>query len=430
MNAIARLLVLDDDPVMREIIAVIAEREGFVTCMVSAPEEFFIEVERFAPTHISIDLVMPMLDGIEIVCELAAQRCPAALLLISGMGAKVLDSARRVAEDRGLHVSGVLTKPFRHDALRKALRESTPLQAAVPKTTPDVTWLAISQAVIDESLECDQFIVHYQPKVCLQSGNIVGFEALVRWRHPLLGLLLPERFIGSIERNGSIHRITQRVIEKSIAWFARSQRRLRTTLSINLSALDLASETLADSVEDTCMALGVAPDRVEFELTETSAMRDPESALATLTRLRIKGFGLAIDDFGTGYSSMVQLARLPFSSMKIDRSFVMTLMSSHESRKIVASIIGLGHALGLHVVAEGVDSIAAVRTLHEMDCDVAQGFYFARALSPEDLGRFVSQWRAQEFLAGLSTQSTADERHEPPEQRAVDWRRSIAEQRL
>jgi EAL domain-containing protein (putative c-di-GMP-specific phosphodiesterase class I)/CheY-like chemotaxis protein len=401
MSALPRLLVLDDDPVMREIIAVLAERQGFETRMADSPAEFFSVLVDWAPTHISIDLVMPTQDGIEILRELAVRGCTANIVIVSSMELKVLESARRVAVERGLNVSGVLAKPFKHDALREVLGIAMPLPPRASRVGPEHTGLSLSPQVIEEALRERQFVLHYQPKVSLADGSVTGFEGLLRWQHPLLGLLSPERFIGDLERNGTIALVTARVIDLGIEWLAGSGLDESMNLAINLSAVDLGTPDLADRIHRRCVDLAIDPARIVFELTETSAMKFPDTALATLTRMRIKGFGVAIDDFGTGYSSMVQLARLPFSSMKVDRSFVMSMETSAESRKIVGSIISLGQSLGLKLVAEGVDTAGAARALRELGCDVAQGYWISPAIDAATVPRWLQAWNPAAFVGAL-----------------------------
>lgn len=406
-SAELRLLVLDDDPVMREIIAVLAERQGFETRLVSSPTDFFVELEQWNPTHITIDLIMPTQDGIEILRELATNGCHAAITIISSMDLKVLESAKRVAIERGLKINGVLIKPFKHDALRALLSSVAP--SAKQKIRTGLNFsndLAISAQVFHEALRADEFVLYFQPKICLLTGTVVGVEALVRWQHPLLGLVTPDQFIPHLENLGLISQLTHRVIELGLAWFAASGLPEDTSLAINLSALDLDMHPMTDLIHDLSTSHGIAAERIVLELTETSAMKYPEAALASLTRLRIKGFGLALDDFGTGYSSMVQLARLPFSSMKIDKSFVMSMETSTESKKIVGSIISLGHSLGLSIVAEGVETIEVARTLRDLGCNTAQGFWIAKPMNAGNLSRWLAAWDASAFITSLNNTSS------------------------
>jgi EAL domain-containing protein (putative c-di-GMP-specific phosphodiesterase class I)/CheY-like chemotaxis protein len=399
MTTPPRLLVLDDDPVMREIIAVLAERQGFDTALAATTGEFFDQLQQWRPTHITMDLELPTQDGIEVMRSLASSGCRAAITIISGIDRKVLESSRRVAVARGLTINGVLSKPFRHDALKNVLAGSVDAPAApaialpLADGAPPAGALVVTAEVIEEALDKDQFVLHYQPKIELATGEVAGVEALLRWQHPLLGLVMPDGMIPAIEKIGLISRITQRVLDLGLSWFARMPLPKTATLAVNISALELSTLTLADALGARCAALGVEPKRVMLELTETSAMRHPDIALATLTRLRIRGFGLAIDDFGTGYSSMVQLARLPFSAMKIDKSFVLSMETSDESRKIVSSIIGLGHSLGLKVIAEGVENAATAAELARSGCDIAQGFWFGKPMPGDALGDWLSAWQ-------------------------------------
>ncbi len=397
---VPKLLILDDDPVMREILAILAERQGFEARMVSNPDDFYDELQAWKPSHITIDLVMPRKDGIEVLRDLALKQCAAAIMIISGMEPRVLQSARRVAIERGLNITGVLSKPFRHEALHQLLAESAPREPWKNKRRY-AGGLLVSPEVIGEALDEDQFVLHYQPKIDLRTGRLLGVEALVRWQHPLLGLVMPDEFIPEIERVGAIAKLTRRVFERGIEWFSEYAVGDETTLAINISALDLASLSLADQLTDLCQSRGIAPERVIIELTETSAMKYPDVALATLTRLRIKGFGLAIDDFGTGYSSMIQLARMPFSSMKIDRSFVASMEENMESEKIVSSIISLGHALDMQIVAEGVENLRCARVLKDLGCESAQGYGIGKPMAAKEFASWRQAWVGKAFVDGL-----------------------------
>lgn len=172
-------------------------------------------------------------------------------------------------------------------------------------------------------------------------------------------------------------------MEQGLAWLARQSHEPPLTLALNLSGKGVGSPDLADALHARCKAMGLEPARIILELTESSAAAHQTDAMDTLSRLRIKGFQLSIDDFGTGFSSMVQLARLPFTSIKIDKSFVMSMLDSAESRKIVESTIGLGKALGLSTVAEGVEQADVLAALRALGCDEAQGFLIARPMDED-----------------------------------------------
>lgn len=392
-----RLLILEDDPGVGNVIRIIAQASGLDARVVVQPEPFFDAVDSWRPTHIALDLVMPDMDGVQVLGELGRRKCPADIIITSGMGSRVLDAAGRSASERGLHVVGVLSKPFSAGALRELLApKPSPLQApGNGRSEPEpATELAVSVDVFRSALANRQFEVHYQPKIDCVRGELAGFEALVRWAHPQRGLIPPIQFIPFAEAQGLINDLTDLVLEESLEWFAASSRAGQiapgVTLSINLSAISLHDVALVARISGRCERHGVPPDRLIFEVTETSAMRDPIAALDILTRMRVKGFQLSIDDFGTGYSSMLQLVRLPFSEIKVDKSFVMSALASVESRAVVKSIIELGRSLQLKSAAEGVENAATLELLRDFGCDFAQGYWIGRPMG----GRDIAGWMA------------------------------------
>jgi EAL domain-containing protein (putative c-di-GMP-specific phosphodiesterase class I)/ActR/RegA family two-component response regulator len=402
-----RLLILDDDPMVGRTMEIMAESAGFSARFVTTPADFFLQVETWVPTHIALDLVMPEMDGVEVMSSLAEHDCDAGIIITSGVGDRVLDAARRAATGHGLNIIGVLSKPFSAAALTALLSTDgatfTPpekRQLSRRPYLPDATDLG-------QALDAQQLAVHFQPKVECASRQLAGFEALVRWQHPEYGPIEPDRFIPLAEDCGLIDRLTEQVLEQSMNWFAALPRdeqldprcRLRAranaglTMSVNMSARTLSDLGLIDRVVQKCNDLDIHPSSLIFELTETSAMDDPVKSLDLLTRMRMKGFHLSIDDFGTGFSSMVQLARLPFSEIKVDKSFVMTAMESRESRTVIRSIVELGHGLGLRCTAEGVETPEALDFVTEVGCDLAQGYFIARPMAGEDILRWITEKR-------------------------------------
>jgi diguanylate cyclase (GGDEF)-like protein len=229
--------------------------------------------------------------------------------------------------------------------------------------------------------------LHFQPKVSLRDGEVVGFEALVRWPHPRLGMLLPATFIPSAEGSEVVNPLTYWVVEHALEQLARWNRhRPDLTMAINLSVQILLDRNCSQRLEEIIRRVGVAPDRVEFELTETAILADPETALSTLRRITSGGARLAIDDFGTGYSSLSYLTRFPVHEIKIDRSFVAGLASGGQNLVIVRSTVELARGLGLAVVAEGIEDRQTADVLRDIGCEMAQGFYFAHPAPAEEVG--------------------------------------------
>lgn len=241
------------------------------------------------------------------------------------------------------------------------------------------------EADLRHALERDEFIVHYQPQVSLKTGCIVGMEALLRWVHPVHGMIAPARFIGLAEEMGLIIPIGAWVIRAACiqakAWHDAGHGELR--VAVNLSARQFTQKALAQSIADVLRATGLAPHLLELELTESMVMNDVDSAITILRTLKNLGVHIAIDDFGTGYSSLSYLRRFPIDVLKIDQSFVNDLTIDADAAAIVAAVITLAHSLRLQVIAEGVETQEQLAFLRAHDCDQMQGYYFGRPLSAE-----------------------------------------------
>jgi diguanylate cyclase (GGDEF)-like protein len=234
----------------------------------------------------------------------------------------------------------------------------------------------------------DQLFVLYQPKVDLRSDRITGLEALTRWRHPVHGLIMPDEFIPLAERTGLIVPLTLWVLNQSIGQ-CRHWRSEGTNVSIavNLSMWNLDTPELPDQIASLLRSAGVPSGQLELEITESAIMDDPQRAMRTLKAIRELGVHFAIDDFGTGYSSLAHLKKMPVSSIKIDKSFTQNMESDNDNAVIVRAIVDLGHNLGLKVVAEGVETLAAKEMLLDFNCDEAQGYYFSRPVTAGDISR-------------------------------------------
>ncbi|RJG11602.1 putative bifunctional diguanylate cyclase/phosphodiesterase [Massilia cavernae] len=232
-----------------------------------------------------------------------------------------------------------------------------------------------------------------QPKIDLVSRKVCGAEALIRWQHPVQGMISPAEFIPLAEQAGMIVSLTGWMLEASFrqshAW---KEAGLRCPLAINLSALDLYDSSLVEHIADLFSRWDIAPKLIQFELTESTLMADPAGAQETLERLKDLGVQLFIDDFGTGHSSLSYLQKLPVDAVKIDQSFVQPMMLSADSAVIVRSTIELGHNLGLNVVAEGVESQAILERLAMLGCDVAQGFTIGRPMPADEFHVWEQNW--------------------------------------
>jgi diguanylate cyclase len=236
------------------------------------------------------------------------------------------------------------------------------------------------------AIDDDELVLYYQPKVSLGDGRVDAVEALIRWQHPELGLLSPDRFIPLAEQTGLIDRVTEWVVIRAVE----DLRSWRDDLSvaINVSARSLHPR-LVPLLVDSLAASEVDPGRLYVEITETALMTDPERAAVVLQDLRQAGIGISIDDFGTGQTSLSYLSALPIDEIKIDLSFISDMNVSAGHHAIVRSIVDLGHNLGLHVVGEGVESEEIAAALAATGCEVAQGYLYARPMPPEDLTDWI-----------------------------------------
>ncbi|RVU32327.1 GGDEF domain-containing response regulator [Neptunomonas marina] len=258
------------------------------------------------------------------------------------------------------------------------------------------------QSDLYRALECEQFSVVYQPKVCLQSGNIVGAEALLRWQHEEHGAVSPAEFIPLAESSGLIESIGEWVLasasSQSRAWHEEGLPPF--LVSVNLSGRQLQMGSLVERVRFVLDNTGLDPEQLELEVTETFLMQDISQSLILLEEIKALGVRLAIDDFGTGYSSLNYLHRLPIDTLKIDRSFIVDLERSSETYDLVRNVIHMSHDLGLRVVAEGVETQVQLDMLRELACDEIQGYYFSPPVSPEAFRRLLAQQRVFDICTG------------------------------
>jgi EAL domain-containing protein (putative c-di-GMP-specific phosphodiesterase class I)/GGDEF domain-containing protein len=249
------------------------------------------------------------------------------------------------------------------------------------------------------AVEREEWVVHYQPKVNLQSGAIEGSEALVRWNRPGHGLVMPSDFIELAERTGFIVALGRQVLHRA----CRDTVALRhvfphLSVSVNVSGRQLSEPDLAEQVQDILTTTGLPPPALRLEITETSVIANPSAAQALLKRLRHLGVGLKLDDFGTGYSSMAYLQQFSFDTLKIDRSLIEPLPAATESVAIVQAILSMAHTLNMRVVAEGIETPRQLELLRRLGCHYGQGFWFSRAVDLERFRALLDGWSTPQAL--------------------------------
>ena len=375
-----RALVLDDDPAFGRLVRTIADPVGFVTELTTDAAQFRSRYETDTPDVIVLDLQIGQTDGVEELRFLSNQGYRNSLVLMSGFDNRVLATTEHLARSMGLRPVAALSKPVRADDLSRVLQQ---IKATLEPASEDQ---------IMEAVRNDELVLEYQPIVSRDRSKIRWLEALVRWDHPQHGRLAPDRFIPIAERSvRAIDALTDWVVAAA----ARQHRQLRDVglvapIAVNVSGKNLNDVNLVDRICDRLEEASVPAGQFGVELTETAAALDPAKTMEILTRLRLKGVHLALDDFGTGYSSLKQLRQLPFSALKVDRSFVVDLTTSRDSLAIVRSTIDLARNMELESVAEGVETEEAAACLAALGVDALQGYLIARPLPSGQLAAWLS----------------------------------------
>ena len=379
------LLILDDDPMIAEAIASMAERLNFDTLITLNPADFFQKLKNLKPTHAIIDLSMPEMDGLQVM-KLIDARCPARIIIASATGNRILEAARRVGLAHGLDILGILRKPFSLGALKDLL--SVP-QVTHP-TKADIAAPGIlnrrsfTRSELSDGLNQDEFTIYLQPKVRCIDDRIIGFEALARWNHPVHGVLMPSDFALLFEEY-ELEAIWMEKLIRLAANYMKSLSPANVHLSLNMSMSGRSKATTPQLLSTLKRELGGASEKLIIEVVENGLVDATSEDIEMFVHLRLGGFQLSIDDFGLGFSSFARLVRIPFSELKIDRSFVKEARISHEAREVIRSIVTIGHSLEMSVTAEGVEDAETLKIVKELGCDNVQGFVYSRPVPLEQV---------------------------------------------
>ena len=402
--------LLDDEPDMLSLLADIVRELDIEPQCFSKAKQLFGQIAVFeAHSVMVLDLHMPEMDGIEVMRKLATINNPPALILISGHDAGVLHSAEKLGKAQNLNILASLDKPIPLEKFKNLLKAHfNQIGQSAASTLVHGTSDRNPQELL-YALENNQMLLHYQPQIEVKNGKLTGCEALIRWQHPTLGLIYPDQFIPLAEHHGWMGLLTNWVISQAVEqeqiW---KDLGYHLPISVNISADNITTLSLPEQMSELLTDKKLNPTMLTLEVTESALMGELVTSLDILTRLRLKGIGLSIDDFGTGYSSLSQLHKIPFSELKIDRSFVAAMLEDEEACAIVKTCIMLGHELNMQVVAEGVESQQHADLLKQLGCDTAQGYLYSKPLPALDLTRMMQADRQWSSHITTGTQSSSD----------------------
>ncbi|SMC18112.1 EAL domain, c-di-GMP-specific phosphodiesterase class I (or its enzymatically inactive variant) [Andreprevotia lacus DSM 23236] len=389
---IESLLIVDDSAVQRQHTAMLARECGITLIYEAGNGNEALELLAMLtlpPNLMIIDLEMPGMDGVELIQQLQQRGIDIPFVVASSREGALINSVETMTHALGLAVLGALQKPLSLAQLRTAFSRYDRAPGKSFAQTMDVL-TPVSPAELEQAIKSGDIVPYFQPKVDMRTGMIKGVEALARWHHPSLGMIPPDRFIPLAEQEGLIYALTLAITEKSLAQAAAwNKRGLRLSVAINLSPRLLDSTSFVPEVSDMLDQHALPADQVVWEITESSVVANLGMALGTLARLRLKGFGLSIDDYGTGFSSMQQLARIPFTELKIDRSFVHGAHERHHLRVILQSALDMASRLDLVSVAEGIETLDDWRLLQDSGCALGQGFLIAKPMPAEELPQWL-----------------------------------------
>jgi len=396
-----RVLAVDDDIFLLELVREMLLGIGITNVMAASDGHEALTLldaaTTTAPDVILCDIDMFGMDGIEFTRHLATRKFSGGFATMSGSPQRLQRTVAALIEERHLRFLGALEKPFSGHALLTILQRMNagPAAGAPPTESARGPLPIVTPEEVRAGIAAGYVRLFYQPKIHLDTNRVVGVEALLRWYDPVRGMIPPLSIVPVAEDHGIIEELTYAVFrvaaEQQAAW---QHAGYDLVIAVNISADDLLRYDFPDQLRTIVQQTGANTSRITLEVTEGRLMTNMASGMEVISRLRLMGFNFSVDDFGTGYSNQEKLRRLPFDEIKIDRSFVSGAVESATLRAIVESNIGLAHALGMTVVAEGAEREADTALLRSLACDEVQGYFYCRPVPSDELIAWKIKWES------------------------------------
>lgn len=381
----ASVLVVDDSSVQRQHAVSLCAELGIPRIYEASHGAEALDLIAALPEPpgvLIIDLEMPGMNGVELIQNLRKRGARIPVIVASSRESSLINAVETMTQALGMEVLAGLQKPLHLMQIASALS----CRSDASKPSIETGHVDFTLDDLRKALDANELLPYFQPKLDVRTGVIKGVEALARWILPDGRMIPPDRFISVAENNGLIHALTLSMTEQACAQAAHwNKRGLRLSMAINLSPHLLESDQFVDDVCKLIDRHAVRADQIVWEITESSVVANLGAALGVLARLRLKGFGLSLDDYGTGFSSMQQLARMPFTELKVDRSFVHGAAERDHLRVILQSALDMASRLNLVTVAEGVERLEDWRLLQEYGCSLGQGYLVARPMPGPEL---------------------------------------------
>ncbi|WP_301750324.1 EAL domain-containing response regulator [uncultured Erythrobacter sp.] len=378
-----RLLILDDDPAVLRTVELMARRIGVVARTCSTLADFEASLASFDPDVLLIDLMMPDLDGIDVVSQVGPNS-RATIIVMSGADKRTYEASRDVLASSTAKIAGFLHKPFGTTDLAEVLSGS-PAKARPCSTDgrSDAMSEVLSPKNFEEAVRAGRIEPFFQPIFYADGRGLKGFEALARVKGSQASSFAPEYLDQLVADDRLSAELTELVIERALEFMASLRGYDDLSISINIFGIHAIADGFRERLVRRCTNFGIARHRVILELSEATIFDLNEHQLRKVTQLRLAGFGLSIDDFGMGNSSLGRLAHLPFSELKIDKAFCLAMPHSETASAVIEACLGLAARLDMKVTAEGVETGEVAALLAKMGCDALQGHHFGQAMSAD-----------------------------------------------